>query len=154
MSTVLITGANRGIGLAFARRYAADAWRVFACCRHPEQASELQEIAESSNGQVSIHPLEMTNHTAIEALAATLWQESIDVLEGFLVRVVGSEQEGVAIVVSDADVIVARPRVDDGVFVWSVHGVLSLRVTVYKSVVKMAHSSPRSRSARRRYRCS
>lgn len=33
MPTVLITGANRGIGLEFARRYAADGWRVIATCR-------------------------------------------------------------------------------------------------------------------------
>ena len=33
-----MTGANRGLGLAFCRSYAADGWRIHACCRHPEKA--------------------------------------------------------------------------------------------------------------------
>lgn len=35
MPTVLITGANRGLGLEFARQYSGDGWRVIACCRTP-----------------------------------------------------------------------------------------------------------------------
>ena len=38
MASVLITGANRGIGLELARQYAADGWRVHACCRNPAGA--------------------------------------------------------------------------------------------------------------------
>ena len=34
MPTVLITGANRGIGLEFARQYSADGWDVIATARH------------------------------------------------------------------------------------------------------------------------
>ena len=44
MPSVLVTGANRGLGLEFARQYAADGWRVFACCRDPEKAGELKEL--------------------------------------------------------------------------------------------------------------
>lgn len=33
MPTILITGANRGIGLELTRQYAADGWNVLACCR-------------------------------------------------------------------------------------------------------------------------
>ena len=40
MPSVLITGASRGIGLEFARQYAADGWRVHAACRDPDGARE------------------------------------------------------------------------------------------------------------------
>ena len=39
MATVLITGANRGIGLEFVRQYAADGWHVIAACRARLRAS-------------------------------------------------------------------------------------------------------------------
>ena len=47
MSTVLITGANRGIGLEFTRQYVEDGWTVIACCRDPdgEGAEDLKAIA-------------------------------------------------------------------------------------------------------------
>jgi NAD(P)-dependent dehydrogenase (short-subunit alcohol dehydrogenase family) len=45
MPTVLITGANRGIGLEFARRYAADGWDVIATARDPDTAEELRGVA-------------------------------------------------------------------------------------------------------------
>jgi NAD(P)-dependent dehydrogenase (short-subunit alcohol dehydrogenase family) len=41
MPSVLITGANRGLGLEFARQYLADGWQVYAACRDPSSASEL-----------------------------------------------------------------------------------------------------------------
>jgi NAD(P)-dependent dehydrogenase (short-subunit alcohol dehydrogenase family) len=44
MSTVLITGANRGIGLEFARAYAADGWDVIATARRPDQAIALNRL--------------------------------------------------------------------------------------------------------------
>jgi NAD(P)-dependent dehydrogenase (short-subunit alcohol dehydrogenase family) len=46
MPTVLITGANRGIGLALTRAYLEEAaTTVIATCRAPDKASELQELA-------------------------------------------------------------------------------------------------------------
>jgi len=44
MPTVLITGANRGIGLEFARQYAADGWTVIATARDPSGATELNDL--------------------------------------------------------------------------------------------------------------
>ena len=58
MPTVLITGANRGLGLEFALQYAADGWRVHACCRNPSTASDLAELAGSAKGQVVVHRLD------------------------------------------------------------------------------------------------
>ena len=42
MPTVLITGANRGLGLEFARQYAADGWSVIATCRNPIGVGALE----------------------------------------------------------------------------------------------------------------
>lgn len=79
MKTVLVTGANRGIGLEFVRQYLADHWQVIACCRQPQQAAELQALARQFSA-LQIHALDVANHARIDGLAEELRQESIDVL--------------------------------------------------------------------------
>ena len=76
MSTVLVTGANRGIGLEFVRQYLADGWRVLATCRNPRAAKDLATL----RGDIQVHALDVTDHSAIEDLGATLKREAIDVL--------------------------------------------------------------------------
>jgi NAD(P)-dependent dehydrogenase (short-subunit alcohol dehydrogenase family) len=76
MPTVLVTGANRGLGLEFVRQYATDGWRVHACCRAPQKAGELKEVA----GDVTVHPLDVADTASVAALARALHGESIDVL--------------------------------------------------------------------------
>jgi NAD(P)-dependent dehydrogenase (short-subunit alcohol dehydrogenase family) len=78
MPTVLITGANRGIGLEFARQYAAEGWRVIACARSAA-APALQELAATGQ-RVSTHALDVGDHAAIDCLAAELSGTPIDVL--------------------------------------------------------------------------
>jgi len=80
MATVLITGANRGIGLAFARSFMADGWRVHACCRHPDKAQELQQATEASNGITELHRLDVTDGLKVASLARELIDQPIDVL--------------------------------------------------------------------------
>jgi NAD(P)-dependent dehydrogenase (short-subunit alcohol dehydrogenase family) len=80
MKTTLITGANRGIGLEFARQYAAEGWRVFACTRHPEKAGELQTLANQYPEQVKVHALDVADHRQIDELGHSLSGESIDLL--------------------------------------------------------------------------
>ena len=80
MPSVLITGANRGLGLEFACQYTAAGWRVFACCRNPATAAELQAAANGSDGRTTVHALEVTDHGRIAALAEELRDEPIDVL--------------------------------------------------------------------------
>ena len=80
MPTVLITGANRGLGLEFARQYADDGWRVIAGCRDPAAAAELQAIAGQHPGRVTVARLDVLDHAGIDALAATYKATPIDVL--------------------------------------------------------------------------
>ena len=58
MATVLITGANRGLGLEFCKQYAAEGWQVLACCRMPQAATELASLAER-NPHVSVLALDV-----------------------------------------------------------------------------------------------
>jgi len=80
MKTTLITGANRGIGLEFARQYAEDGWHVLACCRHPDTADALNKLSSQYPELIKIHPLDVADHAQIERLAQTLANESIDLL--------------------------------------------------------------------------
>ena len=80
MKTLLITGANRGIGLEFCNQYAADGWRVLACCREPGKADALNRLAVRYPELVKLHALDVTNHAQIEQLARTLSDETIDLL--------------------------------------------------------------------------
>jgi NAD(P)-dependent dehydrogenase (short-subunit alcohol dehydrogenase family) len=77
--SVLITGANRGIGLEWSRQYAAAGWRVFASCRHPEAADELHELARR-HPRLTVHTLDVTRPESLAALRAELQDETIDVL--------------------------------------------------------------------------
>lgn len=79
MPTVLITGANRGLGLEFARQYSRDGWRIIACCRTPGRAQELRALAKTHN-QLVIEQLDVTDFDAIEALGEKYRGEPIDVL--------------------------------------------------------------------------
>src|SRR5687768_17482301 len=80
MTSILVTGANRGIGLEFVRQYAAEGARLIACCRQPDKAAALKAIADASGGRVSIHALDVTSDSAITALARDLKDETIDLL--------------------------------------------------------------------------
>ena len=62
---VLITGANRGIGLEFVRQFAARGERVFATCRQPAEAIELQDLKAQNPDLVSITALDVTNPSSI-----------------------------------------------------------------------------------------
>lgn len=77
--TVLITGSNRGIGLEFARQYAAKGWRVIATARDPAKAEELKALA-ASHSNVTIETLDVADNKAIDALAARYAGQPIDVL--------------------------------------------------------------------------
>ncbi|HEY8354791.1 MAG TPA: SDR family oxidoreductase [Methylophilaceae bacterium] len=79
-ATVLITGANRGLGLEFVRQYAEDGWQVLACCRWPEEAQALRALAERHADLVEVHRLDVADFEEIDALALILQGRPIDVL--------------------------------------------------------------------------
>jgi NAD(P)-dependent dehydrogenase (short-subunit alcohol dehydrogenase family) len=74
--TVLVTGAGRGVGLEFARQYAAEGWRVVATCRNPDRTAALKGI----RGSVDVRALDVADFDAIGRLADSLKSEAIDVL--------------------------------------------------------------------------
>lgn len=76
MKTVLITGANRGIGLEFARQYAAEGWEVVATARKPEEAGDLKALGE----RVGIYSYDAEDDGSADALAASLSGRPIDVV--------------------------------------------------------------------------
>ncbi len=76
LTTVLITGCDTGLGVEFARQYAAAGCRVLATCLDPDSAGETQTI----KGDIAVERLDMSDHAAIEALAERLDGEAIDIL--------------------------------------------------------------------------
>jgi len=79
MPTILITGANRGLGLEFTRQYANDGWEVIACCRNPDTAEELQAIADS-HPAVIVEKLDVCDFDAIDALGKKYSDKPLDIL--------------------------------------------------------------------------
>jgi NAD(P)-dependent dehydrogenase (short-subunit alcohol dehydrogenase family) len=76
--TVLITGSSRGLGLEFARQYAARGWTVIATARNPDEAAELVELAQA--GRVTVERLDVLDRAAIAALAMRYVGTPIDLL--------------------------------------------------------------------------
>jgi NAD(P)-dependent dehydrogenase (short-subunit alcohol dehydrogenase family) len=79
MATILITGANRGLGLEFSKQYAEDGWNVLACCREPKNATDLTQLAKQFSN-LSVLQLDLADLTQIDALAKQLDDMVIDVL--------------------------------------------------------------------------
>jgi len=72
--TVLITGANRGIGLELARQFAAGGWRVIGTARKPDAAQELRGVAWK------VVPLDVTDPVSVDQMAQELAGTPIDLL--------------------------------------------------------------------------
>src|SRR5207253_2016541 len=77
---VLITGANRGIGLALTRLYAEDGDNVFAFCRSPQSAEKLNELAGRAGGRVRVHAMDVSDERSIKAGANAVGDRPIDIL--------------------------------------------------------------------------
>ncbi len=83
---VVITGANRGLGLELARVHATRGDEVWAGCRRPEEAGELGELTDH------VLALDVGSETSIEQFAAAVGDPPLDVLynnAGIDARVLG-----------------------------------------------------------------
>jgi NAD(P)-dependent dehydrogenase (short-subunit alcohol dehydrogenase family) len=76
MATALISGANRGVGLEFARQYAKAGWRVIGTSRSPDKADALRALGAA----VTVHRLDVADFAAVTALGRELRDATIDVL--------------------------------------------------------------------------
>ncbi|MEM1410561.1 MAG: SDR family oxidoreductase [Pseudomonadota bacterium] len=66
MNRIVITGANRGIGLEFVKQYAAGGAEIHAACRNPGDAEDLKAV----EGNVTVHQTDISDHSAIDKLAS------------------------------------------------------------------------------------
>lgn len=93
---VLISGANRGLGLGFVHALLARGDRVIACCRHPGRATALNALTGEYPGHLHVLPLDVAKASSIRELAheIPLVAESIDVLVNNAGVLVGGERFG------------------------------------------------------------
>jgi NAD(P)-dependent dehydrogenase (short-subunit alcohol dehydrogenase family) len=80
MPTILVTGANRGLGLEFTRQYAADGWQVIAACRDPQAAKDLRALAAASAGRIRVIAMNVADTASVKAAAMAIAGEPIDIL--------------------------------------------------------------------------
>lgn len=78
MATILLTGANRGLGLEFTRQYAANGDTVLACCRAPNKAAELLELKKTYSN-IQVFALDLGKPEEIAQLATQI-SDPIDIL--------------------------------------------------------------------------
>ena len=75
----LVTGSDRGIGLALTRELIRRGWRVSATCRKPEHAADLKTLA-ATHAALIIERLDVADNHSIDALATRLRGQPIDAL--------------------------------------------------------------------------
>jgi NAD(P)-dependent dehydrogenase (short-subunit alcohol dehydrogenase family) len=78
VETIIITGANRGIGLELTRQFLQTQRAVIATCRQPNAATDLQAL--SSNPNLEIRQLDVTDLSSVDEFSASLTDQTIDVL--------------------------------------------------------------------------
>jgi NAD(P)-dependent dehydrogenase (short-subunit alcohol dehydrogenase family) len=72
--TVLITGANRGLGLEYAQQFSERGYTVIGTARNPDAATELAEVADR------VEQLDVADPVSVAALAERLDGVPIDIL--------------------------------------------------------------------------
>jgi NAD(P)-dependent dehydrogenase (short-subunit alcohol dehydrogenase family) len=77
--TVLITGANRGIGLEFVKQFSERGWNVIATTRKPEASEDLNALAKQDQ-RIVVEQLDVTDYARIDELATIYKDQPIDIL--------------------------------------------------------------------------
>ncbi|HTA18153.1 MAG TPA: SDR family oxidoreductase [Polyangia bacterium] len=77
---IVVTGANRGLGLGLATAYAGRGDDVWATAREPGGARELQALAKQFAGRVHVHALDVRDDEQVRAFAAAVGDASVDLL--------------------------------------------------------------------------
>lgn len=77
---IVITGANRGIGLEFARQYVEKGHDVDAGVRNPDEAHELAELASTSGGRLRISTCDTASEASVKAFASSVGDVAVDIL--------------------------------------------------------------------------
>ena len=80
MPTLVVTGANRGIGLALTEHYLNEGWELIATCRQPDTATALAALHDSARERCTVLPLDVTEPTSVSRLAARLAGRPLDLL--------------------------------------------------------------------------
>jgi NAD(P)-dependent dehydrogenase (short-subunit alcohol dehydrogenase family) len=80
MTTLLITGANRGLGLEFTRQYLAEGDAVIAATRNPAAAHRLRQLERDSKGRLSLVEADVADTASVRRAAAGTETRAIDIL--------------------------------------------------------------------------
>ncbi len=93
--TIVITGANRGLGLALARAYAHRGDKVIAGCRMPSMANELAAVTPH------VHTLDVGDEQSINAFVTAFGDRTVDIL----INNAGIDARNLGVADSDRDVL-------------------------------------------------
>ncbi|MGI9552417.1 MAG: SDR family oxidoreductase [Aurantibacter sp.] len=76
-NNVLITGANRGMGLGYVRDYLKKGYSVVVTAKNPSMAEELAELQKEFRDRLSLHKLDVTDEKAINDFVDQLMRKEL-----------------------------------------------------------------------------
>ncbi len=101
MKNVLITGANRGIGLEHSRAFVSRGIRVFAAVRSPNEDGDLNALASANPGMITVLSYDAADQDAPRKVKADLVDTPIDLLLANAGAMGGSKQSFGSVDVED-----------------------------------------------------
>jgi NAD(P)-dependent dehydrogenase (short-subunit alcohol dehydrogenase family) len=80
MTTILITGANRGLGLEFTRQYLSEGYAVIAATRNAGAAHRLRQLERDSKASLSLVEADVADSASVGRAASNIQTPAIDIL--------------------------------------------------------------------------